>query len=98
MKYSELRELNCIFDGIEFTPIYKIDNYIPIKDDQGNTIDFELDGFKLIKTAEQNYKNSIKVVSKEKTETEILKQQLLETQSLVAELRYKSILKENGGM
>lgn len=35
---------------------------------------------------------------KEPTETELLQKQLLETQALVAELRYKSILKENGGM
>ncbi|WP_017825511.1 hypothetical protein [Clostridium botulinum] len=35
---------------------------------------------------------------KEPTEVEILKQQLLETQAIVAELRYKIILKENGGM
>ncbi|EES49128.1 hypothetical protein NE172_05330 [Clostridium botulinum] len=35
---------------------------------------------------------------KEPTETEQLQKQLLETQALVAELRYKTIVKENGGM
>ncbi|AIY81573.1 hypothetical protein U728_1240 [Clostridium botulinum 202F] len=39
-----------------------------------------------------------KPLSKESSETEILQKQLLETQALVAELRYKTILKENGGI
>lgn len=35
---------------------------------------------------------------KEPSETDLLQKQLLETQALVAELRYKTIVRENGGM
>ncbi len=52
-----------------------------------------------IEGATQEYIDNIsKPIVQESTETELLKQQLLETQDLVAELRYKTILKENGGM
>ncbi|NFH88619.1 hypothetical protein FDA33_00025 [Clostridium botulinum] len=46
----------------------------------------------------QEWEESNKPLPKEPTETDLLKQQLLETQALVAELRYKNILKENGGV
>ncbi len=46
----------------------------------------------------KEWEESNKSNQKEPTETERLQKQLLETQALVAELRYKSILKENGGM
>ncbi|MBN1079257.1 hypothetical protein [Clostridium botulinum] len=39
-----------------------------------------------------------KPVEKEPTKEELLEKQLLETQAIVAELRYKTILKENGGI
>ena len=35
---------------------------------------------------------------KEPTEVELLQKQLLETQAIVAELKYNTIIKENGGM
>ncbi|MGN2371699.1 hypothetical protein FDF26_17920 [Clostridium botulinum] len=51
---------------------------------------------------EEVYKNYLKNKNnppkKEPTKEELLEKQLLETQAFVAELRYKSILKENGGM
>ncbi|NFR85819.1 MULTISPECIES: hypothetical protein [unclassified Clostridium] len=89
MKYSELKKLNCVYNGIEFTPIYNVDNYILIKNGDENIIDFELEGFKLIKTAEQNYKDSNSVIQKEATKEEQLQKQLLETQNMLLELQYK---------
>ncbi|NFN94449.1 hypothetical protein FDB28_10175 [Clostridium botulinum] len=53
-------------------------------------------------TAQEVYQewldNKDKPPKQEPTEVEQLQKQLLETQALVAELRYKSILKENGGI
>ncbi|MGN2370997.1 hypothetical protein ACTFJW_13260 [Clostridium cagae] len=47
----------------------------------------------------QEYLNNKNNPSKpEQTKEELLEKQLLETQALVAELRYKTILKENGGI
>ncbi|MBY6932056.1 hypothetical protein DWV12_16405 [Clostridium botulinum] len=46
----------------------------------------------------QEWEENNKPKPKEPTETEQLQKQLLETQALVAELRYKTIVKENGGM
>ncbi|NFG25514.1 hypothetical protein FDF11_17515 [Clostridium botulinum] len=46
----------------------------------------------------KEWEESNKPKPKESSETERLQKQLLETQALVAELRYKTILKENGGM
>ncbi|NFA44012.1 hypothetical protein EXM65_15910 [Clostridium botulinum] len=46
----------------------------------------------------KEYEENNKPKPKEPTETELLQKQLLETQALVAELRYKTILKENGGI
>ncbi|NFS62601.1 hypothetical protein FDF00_17100 [Clostridium botulinum] len=46
----------------------------------------------------KGWEESNKPKPKEPNETDLLKQQLLETQALVAELRYKNILKENGGV
>ncbi|NFE74379.1 hypothetical protein FDC27_08825 [Clostridium botulinum] len=46
----------------------------------------------------QEWEESNKPKPVQPTEIEVLQKQLLETQALVAELKYKSILKENGGM
>ncbi|WP_252229667.1 MULTISPECIES: hypothetical protein [unclassified Clostridium] len=46
----------------------------------------------------QEWEESNKPKPVQPIETEVLQKQLLETQALVAELRYKTILKENGGM
>ncbi len=46
----------------------------------------------------KEWEESNKPKPKEPTKEELLEKQLLETQALVAELRYKTILKENGGI
>ncbi|NFI82471.1 hypothetical protein FDA42_18070 [Clostridium botulinum] len=46
----------------------------------------------------KGWEESNKPPEKETNEVEQLQKQLLETQALVAELRYKSIVKENGGI
>ena len=58
MLRSELIKLNKIIDGSLFTPVYEVESYKPIKDSEDNIIDFELIGFVLKKTAEENYDES----------------------------------------
>lgn len=44
------------------------------------------------------YQESLNNTEKKPTETELLKQQLLETQAILAEMQYNNLLKENGGI
>lgn len=55
MKQSEL-EKNYVKNGQgTFTPLYTCTKSEPIKDEQGNVIDYELVGYAQIKTAEECY-------------------------------------------
>ncbi|MBY7009569.1 hypothetical protein FDC58_06885 [Clostridium botulinum] len=72
MKQSELNNINYIINGLEFTPDYEVDEYVAIKDDNEKIIDFELLGFKLLKTAKESYLDSLKEISKEPSEGEVL--------------------------
>ena len=97
MLQSELIKLNKNIDGKIFTPFYEVETYNPIMDKENNIIDFELIGFKLIKSAEENYKDSSKESLSEPSEGELLisniilenatlKQQMTEQQELTANL------------
>lgn len=97
MLQSELIKLNQNIEGKIYTPIYEVDIYNPIRDKYNNIIDFELIGFKLIKSAEENYKDSLKESLREPSEGEVLmsnvilenatlKQQMVEQQELTANL------------
>lgn len=97
MLQSELIKLNQNIEGKIYTPIYEVDIYNPIRDKYNNIIDFELTGFKLIKSAEENYKDSLKESLIKPSEGEVLmsnvilenatlKQQMVEQQELTANL------------
>ncbi|NFE59104.1 MULTISPECIES: hypothetical protein [Clostridium] len=90
---------NILFSDIEI----KITEDMQIVDIPNKTyIKPKLTGIEWIEGATeeeiQEWEEKNKPLPKEPSETEILQKQLLETQALVAELRYKTILKENGGI
>lgn len=97
MLASETKQLNKIIDNVIYTPIYQVDQYKPVFNSEGAIIDHELIGFKILKTAEENYKDSLKESLSEPSEGEvlmsnvilenaILKQQMVEQQELTANL------------
>ena len=53
MKRSEVEKIETK-DGI-FTESFTYDDEIPVKDEAGNTIDYELTNYRQVMTAEENY-------------------------------------------
>ncbi|MBY6778605.1 hypothetical protein HYH39_06575 [Clostridium botulinum] len=95
---KEYQEMWKEFDGLIYTPLV---NYI--KEESiinGNNI--IVCKYEILKTADEVYQewleNKDKPPEKEPNEVEQLQKQLLETQAIVAELKYNKIIKENGGI
>lgn len=97
MLQSELNKMNYIIDNHKFTPVYKVESYSPVIDESGNTVDLDLIGITILKSAEENYKDSLKESLIKPSEGEVLmsnvilenatlKQQMVEQQELTANL------------
>ncbi|CAI3227096.1 hypothetical protein CNEO2_190083 [Clostridium neonatale] len=76
-----------VINNIEYQPSF---NYTKFENDK-------YIGLEITKTAEEIYRDSLKPMVHQPTETELLKQQLLETQSQLANLQ-EQILLNNGGI
>lgn len=97
MLASKTTQLNKVIDNVVYTPIYQVDRYEPVFNSEGTIIDYELIGFKIIKTAEEHYQSTLTTSIEKPNESEvlmsnvilenaILKQQMVEQQELTANL------------
>lgn len=95
MTREEVDKLNITNKNGTFPPIYTYK--IIEKEIDGEIV--KIEDYTITQTAEENYQDYLNNKNKpQATETELLQKQLLETQAIVAELKYKSIMKENGGI
>lgn len=77
MLASEISGLNKHINGVTYTPLYEVDQYKPIINSEGNIIDYELIGFKIIKTAVEHYESTLIENIHSLNENEILMSKLM---------------------